>query len=59
MDYIVEEVSDLDPIYYGWMHKTTDAAYVRARLTKAQAWYDCDQYVTGSAPAQPDPDWKS
>lgn len=59
MGYIVVVVSDFDPTYYGWMHKGCDATYVRARRTTEQAWYDCDRYVTGSAPAQPDPDWKS
>lgn len=61
--YRVYMASDGDPPLYAWLHSGSGAAQTDLqgrqppRRTKAQAWVDCRNYVSGDVPSTAEPDW--
>lgn len=65
MGYTVQEMYDGDPPLYGWICTLSGSSQgilkdrQPYRRTRAQAWDDCDAYVSGSVPSVASPDWRN
>lgn len=65
MGYTVHTVCDQPPCLYGWIHPSSGASQgdnkslQPYRLSAAQAWDDCDDYVSLRVPHISNPDWYS
>lgn len=61
--YAVRRVIDIGQPLYGWSNKASGKSQTDVckqqpyRRTQEQAWSDCDDFVNGTIPETPHPDW--